>query len=334
MPTPHEIKNGNGDDGRAGKRGHDSPEDLLFMSSVHPSRVVQILGKGEHELAHQEDEEGIAQKGRHDQRRESFQPAPVAVDDEEWNEAHLRRQHHGGNHDNEDYVPSRPFNAGKAVAYEDIGKHRPGHDAEGKNEGVAQIAQEANGGDGFRVVAEYNVLWNQPHWDVEDVGVGFQGRTDHPQEWQHEDQAENNQGRVGRDPLQDVAVINVAAGPWAVGCQNAHAARDLPFVRDPVAGAIKHQKCQRQNYNEQHPGHGGGKAHLQIFKGHSVQLIAKEQRGLVGATSCHDFGGRNGLKGKDGHGDDIEEHLRGEQGQGDSPHLAPGIGAINVRRFI
>ena len=127
--------------GRIGHRTEDTQRrmrgettHLLSTAALHVAGKAQLATRGVFEVARdgfeelteQEDEEGRAKGRRCPERQERIVPADRLEDQERWDHCDLRRDHHGGEHDDKAQVAPGPAQPGESVGGQRGGERAPG----------------------------------------------------------------------------------------------------------------------------------------------------------------------------------------------------------------
>ena len=111
----------------AGRRDRqdDVAQHLQRVGAVHARRILQLRRQGQEELAQQEDVEGVAEEGRHDQRQEGVDPSELVEEHEERHHRHRVGQHQRGKQQEEEEVLAGCAQPGKAVGHDGARQQMP-----------------------------------------------------------------------------------------------------------------------------------------------------------------------------------------------------------------
>src|SRR5262245_9611435 len=195
MPGPDEAQEPCYQQCRPHQRQHDLPEDAPLPGAVDPGRIGEFLGQSEKELAQQEDEKGIAEKGWNDERGIGAQQTKVLEEYKSRNEDDDPRDEHGGYGERKEQVTTWEAQARKAIADRGTGHDRAEAHQAGIENTVPKEAEEWK----TRIVqrAEYIVPAHRVRpplqWSREDLAVVLERGDGHPVERQHK--GENHRGK-------------------------------------------------------------------------------------------------------------------------------------------
>src|SRR5579883_55924 len=122
-----------------------------MAGAVDECGLVKLARDSHEELAQQENEEGVAEKGGYDERTVTKENArcsnhvEVLENDVHRNQRDGIRQQHSTEHDQEDKAPAAPVDTGKGVGRERAGDEGAYHIETGNDHRIAGVAREVAG---------------------------------------------------------------------------------------------------------------------------------------------------------------------------------------------
>lgn len=139
IPRIAEGKDGDGGQGRLGE-GHDNaPPDAKVATAVNARRVGKFIGNAHKELTQEKDKEGVApQEVGHRHGQKGVDPAQLAIDHIERNQAHHIGHHERAQQQDKEGVTAGKPGAGKAIGHKRAGDHRPNYIGRHNDHGIAQ----------------------------------------------------------------------------------------------------------------------------------------------------------------------------------------------------
>src|SRR5215813_5158147 len=142
VPSPDKAQERRHHQRRSHQRQHDLPEDAKLSCAIDPGRIGEFLWQSEKELAQQEDEKGITEKGGDNERGIGTQQTKVLEEHEGRDEDDDPRDQHGGDSDGKEQVSPREVQTREAIADRGTGQHRAQAYTPGIKDAVPQEAQE------------------------------------------------------------------------------------------------------------------------------------------------------------------------------------------------
>jgi len=191
-PVSHEYENGQGGQGGLGQGKHDPPPDGELAGPVDPGRLLEVLRDGLIILLDEVDAEGAHARGKDDAQEVVVQP-DMAAREKERDHEELEGDHHGGEDEEEDQLPSGKLDASEGIGGhgtdEDIHEHGYG----GHDHAVRKGAVEPEGFPGFREIFKGGIFRDQSKGI--DIAAPPEGDGEEPEKGphkQHHKKAEND----------------------------------------------------------------------------------------------------------------------------------------------
>lgn len=185
VPSPDELEDDDREDHAGAQGKQDFGQDQETAASIQLGRFIQLERKSAEELDGQVVEEGIGGKrGRNDEGQVAVQPSELAEEDVAGDDDDRARQHHRAEHQHEEQFLEGESETGKAVADQDAADDREDDGRDYHEEGIGQESSEgilAGTPPSIRPCVEDRILRHQAD-RAENLGIGLEGCSEHPQE--------------------------------------------------------------------------------------------------------------------------------------------------------
>lgn len=199
VPPPDELEDDDRED-HAGAQGKQDPgQDQEAAASVQFRGFIQLQRQPAEELDGHVVEEGVGGEScRDDEGQIAVQPAELPEKDIAGDDDDRAWQHHRAEHQHEEQFLEWEAEAGEAVADQHAAGHREQDGRNDHQEGVHQEASEGilPGTPPAVCPGVVDRLFGQQADRAENLGVGLEGRPDHPQQGIDHDVGEQYQDQV------------------------------------------------------------------------------------------------------------------------------------------